>query len=438
VTVIDATGAPPQADMTIVITGERIGAIGKSGEVAIPKDARVVEATGQFLIPGLWDMHIHIVGREALALCLANGIVGVREMANYPQRVFAWRDAIAKGELEGPRMVAAGLIIDGPKPVWPFSIAAATEAEGRAAVATVKKQGSDFVKVYSKLPRAAYFAILDEAKKQGLPAAGHLPLPVSASEASDAGQKSIEHLNGILLGCSSKEAEIRREAIEAMAKTSDLAARVLGIRAQLKAADSYSDQKATELFARFVKNGTWQCPTLTVLRAFANLDNKEFTDDPRLKYVSPLVKSFLYPKGLLGTAEDMADRRRLFPRYLDVVRAMHKAHVEFLAGTDAPNPYCFPGFSLSDELTLLVQAGFTPMEALQTATCNPPRYLGTLKDTGTIEKGKFADLVLLEADPLLDIRNTQKIAAVVQRGRLIPKESLQKMLGDVATGNQKK
>jgi imidazolonepropionase-like amidohydrolase len=436
VTVIDATGGPSQLDMTVVTSGNRISDLGKTGRVAIPKDAVVVDGSGQFLIPGLWDMHCHLVGVESLGLFVANGVTGVREMGNYPQLVFSLREETAKGTRLGPRMVAAGKIVDGPKPVWPFSVAAGNETEGRAAVTSVKREGSDFVKVYSKLPREAYFAILDEAKKQGLAAAGHLPLAVSAAEASDAGQKCMEHLIGLLLACSTKEADLRKEAIEGVTKTEDVASRILGIRTQIQAADTYSEEKAAALFARFVKNGTWQCPTLTVLRSLAYLDDKDFTNDSRLKYVSPFVKSALLWKPN-SQSQDLADRKRLFNRYLELVRAMHRAKVSFLAGTDTPNPYCFPGFSLSDELTLLVKAGLTPMEALQAATYNPAKYFGTLKDAGTVEKGKFADLVLLEADPLTDIRHTQKIAAVVLRGRLLPKETLQKTLADVEAGYKK-
>jgi imidazolonepropionase-like amidohydrolase len=431
VTIVDCTGAAPQADMTVVVTGNRITALGKAGSMPVPDGARVVNGTGKFLIPGLWDMHMHVIGKETFALCLANGVTGIREMANFPQQAFTFRDEIARGTLQGPRMVAAGLIVDGPKPIWPFSIAVANADEGRKAVDSQKKRGSDFIKVYSLLPREAFFAIAEEAKNQGLPFAGHVPVVVTAGEASDAGQKSIEHLTGVVLACSSKQHELHKEAIEALGKPGDPVNRLLSLRAQVKALDSYDNRKAAELFARFARNGTSQCPTLTVLRAFAHLDDKEFTNDPRLKYLSPLTKGFLYPKKPMGNAEYYADRRRLYKKYLELVGAMHRAHVEILAGTDTPNPYCFPGFSLHDELELLVTSGLTPLEALQCATRNPARYLDKSRDLGTVEQGKIADLVLLDADPLADIKNIRKIAAVVTNGKLLPKETIQTMLADV-------
>src|SRR5262249_49510081 len=149
-----------------------------------------------------WDMHVHIADEHFFPMCLANGVTGVRDMANYTKPILSRRKAVADGKVLGPRIVAAGPILDGPKPVWPFSIAAGNAEEGRDAVRKVKKEGVDFIKVYSKLPREAYFAIADEAKKQGLPFVGHVPVLVSVHEATRAGQKSIEHLTGVSLGCS--------------------------------------------------------------------------------------------------------------------------------------------------------------------------------------------------------------------------------------------
>src|SRR5262249_27449919 len=176
--------------------------------------------------------------------------------------------------------------------------------------------------------------------------------------------------------------------------------------------DTYDATKAAALFARFKANGTWQVPTLTVLRALGRMDDKEFTNDARLRYLPPAVRDDWNPKYDFRlkamTKEDFARQRRIFKRDLERVGAMPRAGVELLAGSDLPNPYCFPGFSLHDELELLVEAGLSPMAALQTATRNPAKYLDQLKDFGTVEQGKIADLVLLEADPLQDIKNTRK------------------------------
>jgi imidazolonepropionase-like amidohydrolase len=437
VTVIDATGAPARPDMTVVVTGERITAVGKSGEVRVPEGARVVDGKGKYLIPGLWDMHVHTVGPSYLPLYLANGVTGVRDMHAFdPDAIFGLRKQVQEGKEPGPRLVAAGPLVDGPKPFVPGSLVAANAAEGREAVRKLKKMGADFVKVYTKLPREAYLSIADEAKKQGLPFAGHVPESVSAAEASDLCQKSIEHLTGVELACSEREDELRREAVAVLAKADNQAAWELLARIGARAADSFSDKKASALYARFVRNGTWQVPTLTVLRSLISLDDPKFTADPRVKYMPPSLHSYW---SLKLSPETAAGLKRAYKRATGLVRGMHQAGVPFLAGTDTSNPYVFPGFSLHDELALLVsEGGFTPLEAIQAATRDPARFLGREKDLGTVEPGKLADLVLLDADPLADIHNTTRIAAVVANGRLLPRRELGRLLADVEAANKKK
>jgi imidazolonepropionase-like amidohydrolase len=434
VTVIDTAGGPSRADQTVVIAGARIVAVGAGKEVKVPEGAEVIDATGKFLIPGLWDMHVHITGVYSLKLFVANGVTGVRDMhAFYPPLLFAMRKAVRSGRQLGPRIVAAGALIDGPKPVWPGSLKAANAEEGRAAVRQLKKQGADFIKVYSGLPRDAFFAIAAEAKKQGLSFAGHVPESVSAAEASDAGQKSMEHLYGVWVACSAKEKELRKEAVDTLTRAGSPGLLGAVVRAQARAIDSQDASKTAALFTRFAKNGTWQCPTFTVLRALAFLDQEKFRADPRVKYMGPEIRPMWAPKGerTRRIREHSADLKRVYRKSLPLVRAMHRAKVPLLAGSDTPNPYCFPGFSLHDELALLVEAGLTPRQALQTATLNPARFLGRQKDLGTVAKGKLADLVLLSADPLADIKNTQKIAAVVVNGKLLKRADLDKLLAAV-------
>jgi TolA-binding protein len=197
VTVIDTSGAAARPDMTVLILGNRISSIAKSDGARIPKEAQVVDGTGRFLIPGLWDMHVHPSGKEYLTLFIANGVTGIRIMWGSPEDQ-EWRKQIEAGQLVGPRMVIASPIIDGPKPYWRGSISVATEQQARQTVDEVKKAGADFVKVYQLLPREEYFAIADEARKQAIPFEGHVPISVTAQEASQAGQKSFEHLVGIL------------------------------------------------------------------------------------------------------------------------------------------------------------------------------------------------------------------------------------------------
>lgn len=414
VTIIDVTGAPAKPDMTIVIAGDRIAELGKTEEIALPPDAKVVDGTGKFLIPGLWDMHVHTLRESRVALFfpvfIANGVLSVRDMGSPPgelDRIKEWKQETAQGIFLGPRIIAAGPVIDGPQPMFPeLSIAVADEDEGRKAVETLKQRGADFLKVYSLLPRTTYFAIADEAKRQGIPFAGHVPDSVNAGEASDAGQKSIEHLSGILLACSTEEAELRNKLLEARAK-SDPSLIYHALRLiQTRGNQTYDDEKADALFARFARNETWQVPTLVITRAVVLPNDRNVVLEPQFKHAA--------------TAGNQ--------QAVDLIAQMRRAGVKFMAGTDAPNPWAAPGTSLHQELALFVAAGFTPLEALEAATVNPAKYLGLLDSLGTVEKGKIADLVVLDANPLEDIRNTRRISAVVVRGKMINKSQLQNML----------
>jgi hypothetical protein len=369
VTVIDATGNPAQPDMTVLMERDRIVAVNPWKKARIPKGAQVVDGTGKFLIPGLWDMHVHGAADRrstwSYPLYLANGVLGVREMFGPPD-ANAWRAQHAASGERAPRVYLASPIVDGLKAVWQGSIAVASESQGREAVVQKKERGADFIKVYSLLPRDAYFAVADEARKRGIPFAGHVPITVRVAEASDAGQKSIEHVDGVALGCS-----VQDEALFAESQGADRGKRE---RLKVPALEAYDEAKAQALFARFVKNGTWQCPTLTVFRSISRLDDPHFTNDDRLKYVPARMRSMWDPKNDFRfkdmPPEAWAGLRGSNTGHLRLVGTMHRAGVRILAGTDTMNPYCFAGFSLHDELTLLVEAGLSPMAALQAATSN--------------------------------------------------------------------
>jgi imidazolonepropionase-like amidohydrolase len=419
VTIIDATGAPAQPEMSIVVAGGRIIALGRIGKLRIPKDAEIVNARGKFLIPGLWDMHIHSGGyengRKYLPRLIANGITGIRDMGTPLDEILQLRKEVDEGKILGPRMVIAGPLVQGPLPFkMPVIISVNNEAEARQAVSSLKERGVDFIKVQDALPRDLYFAIAAEAKRQGIAFAGHTPPLISALEASNAGQRSIEHLGGrfygLLLACSGREAELTgkvrvivngvMKALNEKKEPDDSAIFRSGLTKPLF--ESFSDQKAVALLSAFLKNRTWQVPTLVG---------------------QPLRQAINERKDL--SEEDVRYGKKLLQKQLDLVKAMQRAGVKIMAGTDFP-----PEKSrLSEELSLFVEAGLRPMEALQSATRNPAAFLGRLDSLGTIERGKIADLVLLDANPLEDISNVQKINSVVFGGKLIPKSSLETMRG---------
>ena len=434
VTVIAATGKAAQPSMTVVIEQDQIAAIGPWKKVKAPTGSQIVDGRGKFLIPGLWDMHVHAFATESggkpggktwmYPLYLVNGIVGVRVMWG-PENASAWRAQHAKYDKPSPSAYLASPIIDGPKPTWPGSVAVVDAAQARAAVDRYQANGADFIKVYDGVPRDAYFAIADEAHKLGIPYVGHVPDAIRVEEASDAGQKSIEHLTGVALGASSDE-----ETLFAMkyVQPGDF------LRRDLRAEATYDESKAASLFARFIKNGTWQCPTLVVNRSYEHLDDGNFMHKEWLKYVPSDTRDFwrdFSEKTVKErTAEIWADAHREFPEELKLVGRMYRAGVGILAGSDVYNPYVFPGFSLHDELSLLVEAGLSPMAALQAATIGPARFMGQEERRGTVEVGKIADLVLLDRDPLADIHNSTSIRAVILGGKLMSRASLDAMLAE--------
>lgn len=423
VTVIACSGAAPQPDRTVVVDDGRITAIGDA-DLAVPGTPRELDGHGRFLIPGLWDMHVHMTAMPGFAeMFVVNGVTGVRDMFGSMRQLEPLRRAIAAGARPGPRIVAAGRIVDGEKPIWPGSYEAKDAEGGTKAVATVIGEGSDFVKVYSKLSRAAYFAIAAECKERGVVFAGHVPRTVTVAEAAAAGQRSIEHLTGVLEGCC--DDEVRANDAEV--------ARIDRLRLQVETFDA---AKAEAMAVTLRRHDTWMCPTLTVLRAVAFLDDSTFTSDERVRYMSPFLVGMWRPKNdkrfAAMTADDWTMQRRAYERQREVTTLLHAQGVRFLAGTDTGNPYCFPGFSLHDELQLLVQAGFTPQEALAAATHDAATYLGLDAELGTIAVGKVASLVLLDADPLQDITNTTKIQAVVAAGRLFDRARLDAMLAALA------
>ena len=373
-------------------------------------------------------MHVHMVFGDwfpqsceiALPLFVANGVTGVRDMGGELEVLQQWRREIGQGKLLGPRIVTSGPMLDGPKPRFPSSVAVASPEDARKAVDDLKRRGADFIKLQSLMSRESYFAIADEAKRQGIVFAGHVPDAIRAVEASNAGQKSIEHLTGVFEGCSNVEDELLR-----------------GPKGIKRFLETFDDAKAAALIAVFKKNRTWQTPTLVWERGGNLLDQRDLQHDPRARYVPASWKNGTWRRFTEDILTDQANddlqtRLRFVAKEIEVVRDMHRAGIPFLAGTDtAAGVYVFPGFSLHEEMQLLVQAGFTPLEALQCATRNPAEYLGKLSEMGTLEKGKVADLVLLEANPLEDITNTQRIAGVVVAGRYLSRGELDELLRGV-------
>ncbi len=438
ISVINVVTGATLPDNTVLVSGNRITFAGPAADARIPAGARIVDGRGKFLIPGLWDMHVHgfyyLFSDFAGPLMIANGVTGARDMGYHIDTTLRWKRAIAAGREVGPRLVV-GARVDGPANKARFiGLAVTREGAARAVDTLARKKDSsaraDFIKVYSWVPRDAYFGIADEAKKIGVPFAGHVPYSVSVVEASAAGQRSIEHEDDLMRACSSSDSALRAEFAEKPKLARDQ--QVARIRAHARTLRAtYDPEKCRFVIATLARNQTWVTPTLVVYQPYAHGFDSASTHPELGKYVPNLVQGGWKQRALNTAPADSIVARSYFS--LARTRELNDAGVKLLAGTDTPQPFVYPGFSLHDELALLVQAGLTPLAALRAATYNPAEYLGALDSLGTVSSGKIADLVLLDADPLADIGNTRRISAVIANGRLFDAEALASLLTRVET-----
>ncbi|MDO7904803.1 amidohydrolase family protein [Paenibacillus sp. JX-17] len=414
-TIVDVKSGKLTKDQTITITDNKISHIGSSDETDIPDYAKVRDAKGQYVIPGLWDMHVHLEEnyKNAFPLLLANGVTGVREMGAAFKNIDQWNTSIQAG-MVAPRLLYAGMTLNGgPADDAPHMRYLKTEEEAREAVRLNAEKGASHIKVYSWLPRPLFLAVMDEAKKFNLPVVGHLPVEVRASEAIQLGFKSIEHMHGLFIATSSMEDEIF--------KTADMSDLLGYSTAEIKASSNYDPKKAEKLFRSLKEKGVWPVPTLT---AYLNMAKTEI--DSRSKYVPTAVQES-WAEIIRATPPEQTELVHVINSLNPtMVQKLNDAGVPMLAGTDSSYELTnmIYGVTLHDELKLLVQSGLTPLQALQTATLNPAKYLKREQDLGTVEVGKLADLVLLNKNPLEDINNTTTISAVVLDGKLMEKQTL--------------
>jgi imidazolonepropionase-like amidohydrolase len=436
-TIVDVSAGRLVPGQTIVVSGNRIVSVGRDAAARPAAGARTVEASGKFVIPGLWDMHVHATGpvldRLFLPVLVAHGVTGVRDMWGR----FAWFDSaraqVARGTLVAPRIVGSGHILDGAPAIWPGSTGVKDVEETRRVVDSLAAGGAAFIKVYSRLSPEAFRAAAAQARARGLPFAGHVPSLVSVGEASDLGMRSIEHLQMFTQACSRDDDALRAELAAAVASPRAWDSAAVVSRGQVRRTlDTFDARRCAELAARLKRNGTWMVPTITVLRSVAYLDDSTLASDPRMAWIPRWFSAGWNPRTdfrfrALGP-QDWARRKEVFAAQQRLVTLLHRAGVSFLAGTDLSNPYIFPGSSLHEELRNLVAAGFSPLEALRAATLNPARYLGATDSLGAVRAGYVADLVVLDADPLADIANSERVHAVVVNGRLIDAAERQRLL----------
>ncbi|MFC4314730.1 amidohydrolase family protein [Steroidobacter flavus] len=414
--------------------------------------AAVLDGAGKFLIPGLWDMHSHLRDyvEYALPMHIAFGVTGIRDMSgdcpdpNAPSAfciddVRQLNDRIAAGAVISPRVLwASSDFVHGPElrsslpAKMPAYLYPATAEEGRLVAEHWKARGVDFIKTYNGIPPAAYFALTDRARELDIEVSGHVPLGVSTSEAAAHGHKTIEHARSILYDCSDYGPEYRA-AMEAVASGVTNAKAPDSTERMRRTVNEFDAKRCEAILSDLAKQGVYYTPTHLTRESDARASEAAYRNDPRLKYVIPKWRDY-WESNLNSSASKPAEVRELYRRFhelgLQVTGMAHAAGVKILAGTDAFDTMIFPGASLHDEFVLLQRAGLPPMEVLRTATTNAAEYLGLQRQYGAIQEGWTADLVLLNANPLEDIRNTREIAAVIVGGRLYERAQLDAFLRD--------
>jgi hypothetical protein len=410
----------------IVVKASRIMAAGPSAR--IPPKAKIIDGKGKFAIPGLWDMHVHLWESEPMFdLYTAHGVTGIRDMGSMYKRTRTWAKTALAGT--GPRVFTGGAPVDGmlsDEAKYPV-VRAAGPVDGRRAADSLDTEGVDFISVLSTLPRDAYLALAQRARVRRAVFSGNVPESVSVAEAVDSRQRSMEHLFGIALACSSEEAALRDRHAEAIVRKDSAAIREIRDRTY----ETFSESKAVELFRRMARYGVFQAPTLTFRRRLALIGLDQLADDSRARSVPKTVRqTWIDPRlALKDVPSETLERLQAdYDFHRRIVGLMNRYGVELLAGTETGDAFVVPGAALHDELALLVDAGLTPAEALRAATTNAARYFNLELTHGSISPKKTADLVILDADPLADIRNTRRIRAVMVRGKLLDWKRLDAMV----------
>lgn len=442
VQVVDVDAAAVRTGRTVIVAGDRITAVGPVDAIAVPDAAQVLDGSGRFLIPGLWDMHAHLDDPELwprhltpktkallLKLLLVHGVTGVRDMGSGLDQIEQWRAQRRMGTRLAPRIVTPGPIIGGSPPALPFiQVTIGDEQAARTIVRQLsRRRGVDFLKPYALVRRDAYFALADAARRLGMEVAGHLPFGVSIEEAVRAGQRTFEHGDGLTYRCTPLADSLHRQ-VEA-ARTLD--PRSPAVRPAARAFQGFAPAVmatfdpayCTELLAELAAAPVWITPTNTVFQSMWRATDTTYTD--ARKELLPASYREHWRAARTPPPQAAPQQKAALQSRLALTGALHDAGVSLLAGSDmAALPYTYPGASLHNELVLMVDAGLPPAEALATATTEPARYLGRAYEMGAVAPGMIADLVLLAKNPLVDIAHVRTVEAVVVGGRLLARPQL--------------
>ena len=435
--VIDVKTGELIANQQIGIRNDTILFIREAGNDSDYTATTTIDATDKYVIPGLWDMHVHFRGgdeliqenKNLLPLFIANGITGVREAGgDMTSEIFKWRNEIASGELTGPMIYTSGPKLDGPRATWAGSIPVTTKEDVVVAVDSLENMGVDFIKIYdSRISKEAYIWIIEEAEKRGITTSGHMPFTVMLEDAVTAGLGSVEHLYYILKGASTQEKEITQDVIDGKE----------GFWGSMdKLIATYDEAQANKVFEMLKSNDTYVTPTKHIGNTLSYLDRDNHENDEYLRYVGDgIIETYegRVRSAMRANEQAIKERHELNATFEKLIPKMQAAGVLLLAGSDsgASNSYVYQGISLHQELQALVTAGLTPAEALKTATINGAKFLKVEDFYGSVEEGKSSDLLILDANPLKSIGNTQRINTLILGTKVYAQQDLWDMLESV-------
>ena len=403
-------------DQTVLISDDRIEKIGSRAEVKIPGNAALVDGHGLYLMPGLVDAHVHYFEAPVFGRALiANGVLLVRDMGMSNEYILPLRDQLNRGEILGPEMIATGVQLDGAPAVIPsIAVGLSTPEEGRLAVRRQAEAGVDMIKVYSKLERDVFLAILDEAKQRGLKVAGHVPDSIYIEEAAQAGLLSSEHWFGF-------------EKIIARLLGDPVPFIYTGMGSQagyLSRLDEVNPADLEEVYRRLRASGLTVVPTVVTFKDFPNINDLEAGNFMGSDYISPALLSMW--KTQWAAQDEIPDV--IWQSWAQMVNGLNRAGVPLMVGTDLTVPGMIPGYSVHEEMAIWQEAGIPARDILRSATLTPVRFMGLEERLGSIQEGKVASMLLVRGNPLEDIRNAGQIESVFLRGRYFSRGDLDRLL----------
>ncbi len=446
ITVIDAKNGL-QTNRIILIKGNKIIKNEPAENLSFEVDSpTVIDGKGKYLLPGLWDAHVHLSFIKELTpsmfpLFLAHGVTSIRDTGGQLHLVTPERAKARKDPQNTPRVMIAGPLLDGVPTVYDGStntnphlgVGAGTIEEGNKLVDEMFAAEVDLLKVYEMLSPEVYTSIMARAKKEGIVVTGHVPLSMDVIEASNLGLNSMEHLRNLEFACASDWEALkdtrRKMLFDGQSAIGSTLRRNIHSAQRSHAVGNQDATRRTEVLKVLAKNNTWQVPTLSIMTASTERFFLRNDWQDSYKYLPTSVKeTWIENSNKFGQTDILEDRKAYTNWVFEMIGHLKTAKVDIMAGTDCPIFYLTPGYSLHEELALLVKGGLTPLEAIEAATLKPAQYFSLDEELGLVQEGMFADLILLDANPLEDIRNTKKINAVIRDGKLHDRQALDQIL----------